>query len=249
MIHYYTVFTITILLLPCWVYPSDIFCPVFYQWCQETRTILPQPYDAIINLGDNCQIAYQMRLQGLRNESLPFDWIITPFEALQKILKDSFEHFLKKENLIFIHTHNEKHILDTYYGIKFLHDFKLEENFLKDYDTVQQTYSRRIARFFRILKESRHALFIRKKITKEQALALRTLLQTLCPNNDFLILAVGNTHDMKTDWNLAHIKNVYLAQADSWKGDPEAWKVIFTELGLNMAPQEDPIPLFKINYY
>ena len=87
-------------------HPSLLMDQETYEWCQEVREILAQPYDALISLGGECQVAYQMRLHGIRNESLPFDWIITPFEGLEKILIQRFEHFLRPENLTFIY--NEK---------------------------------------------------------------------------------------------------------------------------------------------
>ena len=47
-----------------------------------THNILGQPHDAIINLGGDCQVAYQMYVNGIRKYALPFDTLITPFDAL-----------------------------------------------------------------------------------------------------------------------------------------------------------------------
>ena len=234
---------IKVLLLLCISTPliiasDSIIDPELYLWCQEVRDIGQQPFDALLNLGGECQVAYQMRLHGIRAEALPFDWNITPFSALEKILKDRFEHFLEKEHLVFIHNEKEKYILDTYYGIRFLHDFKLDENFMDDYEKIKIIYERRIERFLNLLQESNHALFIRKKVTKDQAIILRELLKELYPNNNFLILAVDNSDEIKTDWQLENIKNFYLRPPVplSWKGDASAWEEIFLSMGLHLAP-------------
>jgi len=228
------------IVLPC--IASQEIEPQLYQWCQETRDILEQPYDALINLGGECQVAYQMRLHGIRSESLPFDWIITPFESLVKIVQERFENFLKKENLVFIENEKEKYVFDTYYGIRFLHDFKLQPDFIKDYDRIQQTYARRIERFLELLQKSKHALFIRKTITKEQAITLRSLLQSITPDNTFIILAADQNPHTQQPWNLDQIKNFYLETPvpASWKGDAQSWENAFAGVGLQLNPEAAP---------
>ncbi len=219
---------------------SDLFDQPFYTWCQETKETLPQPFDALINLGGECQVAYQMRLHGIRNEALPFDWIITPFSGLKKILEEQFAHFLNPNNLTFVSNEKSTYVFDTYYGIRFLHDFKLIPEFMKDYARILPIYQRRIERFLQLLAESKHALFMRKNINKEQAIELRDLLKKLCPDNDFILLVVDRTPEMKQDWQLESIKNFYLRppDPDSWKGDPVAWQEIFLSLSLQLKEVE-----------
>jgi hypothetical protein len=54
-----------------------------------------QPFDAIINLGRDCQIAYQMHTNGIREYALPFDKLITQFDSLCKLLENKFDGFME----------------------------------------------------------------------------------------------------------------------------------------------------------
>jgi hypothetical protein len=123
---------------------------------------MQQPFDAIINLGGDCQVAYQLYVHGLRKYALPFDSLITPYEALEKMLEHTFEGFMTLDNFKLVtNEKNEKYILDTRYGTRLLHDFKMQEDFLKDYDDIAAKYNRRIERMLHLIINSEHPLFIR----------------------------------------------------------------------------------------
>ncbi len=202
-----------------------------------------QSFDAIINLGGDCQVAYQMQINGIRKYALPFDKLITPYASLHKLLENKFEGFMHPDNLELVITDKEKYILDKKYGTRLIHDFKLEEDFLKDYDSIKETYQRRIDRLFKVLKESKNPLVIRKIITKEQAVVLQNLLKHLRSGKPFILAALDGTEEMKTSWQLEdqEIQNFYLRQPApySWKGDNAAWKEIFVALGLPLAAAKD----------
>ena len=226
---------------------EGMYTPEFIEWCIQTKEAYPQPYYPIISLGNNCQVAYQLRVHGLRYEAFPFDWIICPFEALIALIENGFENFLAPEYLVFVQNEKEKHILNTFYGIKFLHDFKLNPNFMDDYEKIKITYERRIKRFYQKLGEPARALVIRRKISKEQAIQLRQVLQKQFPLVDFLLLAVDNTLEIKGDWQLEQIKNYYMpvCPEQTWKGDTALWTELFTKLGLQISLEEAQDGLFK----
>lgn len=82
-----------------------------------SHSALAQPFDAIINLGGDCQVAYQMYVNGIRKYALPFDTLITPYDALYGMLANNFEGFMEPENFVYmINEKNEKYILDQKYG-------------------------------------------------------------------------------------------------------------------------------------
>lgn len=224
----------------------DLYNPEFIEWCNQTKDAAPQPYNPIISLGINCQVAYQLRIHGLRYEAYPFDWIICPFEALIQLLENKFEDFLAPEYLVFIHTEKDKHILHTKYGIKFLHDFKLVPHFMNDYEKVKTTYDRRIKRFYQKLSEPCRALLIRRKITKKQAIQLKQVLQQQFPQANFLIQAIDNSEEIKVDWDLEMIKNYYMpvGSEQTWKGNTILWTELFMQLGLNITLEEPQDVLF-----
>lgn len=205
---------------------------------QSVAQPVSQPYDAIINLGGDCQVAYQLYMTGLRKYALPFDSLITPYQALRDMLKNKFEGFMAQDNFkLEGNEKGEKYILDKKYGTRLIHDFKLEEDFLKDYEETATKYIRRITRFLEVITISECPLFIRKIITKEQASELTNLLSTMRNGKPFLLLALDGTQEIAADWQLKEVCNYYLRQPQpySWKGDSEAWKEIFLALNLQVS--------------
>lgn len=197
-----------------------------------------QSYDAIINLGGDCQITYQLYTHGLRQYALPFDTLITPYQALRDMLKNSFEDFMEPDNFEFIQSDNgEKYILDKKYGSRWIHDFKMQEDFLKDYEEIATKYVRRIDRLMNLIFTSEYPIFIRKRISKEQAIELRSILSLLREGRPFLLVVLDGTQEIASDWQCESIHNYYLRQPEpySWKGDPEAWKEIFQAVGLHVS--------------
>lgn len=221
--------------------------PEFIEWCDQTKEAFPQPYYPIISLGINCQVAYQLRIHGLRHEAFPFDWIICPFEALVALIENHFEHFLDPEYLRFVHTETEKCIVNTLYNVKFLHDFKLVPHFMQDYEKVKAMYDRRIKRFYHNLQNTPRALLIRRKITQAQAIQLQQVLQKQFPDTHFLLLAVDNTYEIKKEWDIPQVKNYYMPQqpTQTWKGDTALWTELFTLLNLHITLEEPQDELFK----
>ena len=197
-----------------------------------------QTYDEIINLGGDCQVQYQLNINGLRKNALPFDILITPHQSLCGMLKNNFDGFLIPENFeLVVNAQGEKYILDKKYGTRLIHDFKLEEDFLKDYPEVKAKYERRINRFKELLISSEYPVFIRKEITKEQAIELRDVLSKICGERPFLLVALDGSEEIKTDWELESVANFHLKQPVPyiWKGDPQAWKEILYAIGLLQA--------------
>lgn len=226
---------------------EDLYNPDFMAWCLQTKEAAAQPYTPIISLGMNCQVAYQLRIHGLRYESYPFDWLICPADAMIALIENNFEHFLEPQYLQFIHTEKEKHILNTYYNIKFIHDFKLNDSFMDDYEHVCQQYSRRIQRFYQKMNESSRALLFRKNITHQQTAKLTDLLHRLFPHNSFLIVAVDNSDEIKTDWQIANAINYFMPiiPGQNWKGDDGLWAELFAKLNLNICSDQPQDALFK----
>jgi hypothetical protein len=191
-------------------------------------------YDAVISLGGDCQVTYQLRRLNLRPHALPFDWLITPFDSLRSLLEQHFDQFLDKCNLTLVTT-PDKYILDNRYGVRLIHDFKLNEQFLENYSTIHDRYTRRTERFYELIFASHKVLFIRKNITKEQAQVLSELIHKLFPHLDYTLLALATTQEIKQPWGIAHVQNYYLSQPEpySWKGDDAAWSIVLNTVELN----------------
>jgi hypothetical protein len=204
----------------------------------------PPSYDAIVNLGRDCEVAHQMIARKLRRYALPFDYLVTTAESVGAMLDQKFAGFLDPGN--FVLRLEDGWIEDLRYGTQLLHDFRVTDAFLSDYDMVRERYQRRIDRLFGILESSRRLIFIRKGITREQALELDATLTRLFPHLDYLLVALDGTEEMKSEWHLPRIKNMFLKQAVPWvwTGDDGAWAEIFAALEVDsmvgkVAPADD----------
>jgi len=210
----------------------------------------------VISLGHQCDTALQLRNSvvkhyGLRARAYPFDWIISPFNALFRCLEENFNNFLNPRYLeLYSHMPNATGIKDNYYGFRFVHDFSTdyysapEDPFRAMVVTelaphigpIREKYKRRVERFRRTLAGKDSIVFIRTVITKEQALRLQKLIATKYPSLDFMIVAIDITPEMKTDWNIPGIKNYYVP--DRWEIGSDDWTRIFNDIGL----LQDQIP-------
>lgn len=191
-------------------------------------------YDAIVNLGRDCQTQFQLKKHGLQKEALPFDYLITPFSALRKILLADFEGYTASDNFLFVEQVNEKWVKDIRYETRLIHDFKLEPNFMTDFEIVKEKYVRRIDRFRKILIESQKILFVRKDLESQEALELEQILGKLYPHLDFQLAALTSNIAMTLDYNSPRIRSFYLRQPTPyvWSGDTASWRDIFVALQL-----------------
>lgn len=109
-----------------------------------------------ISFGSDCAIAYHLSRLGLRTQSYPFDWIMTP--NIVPCLVDHFEHFMDgwsmKKQVIAPAIGDEWQDqeetmvrMTNAYGFTFLHDVGLHT----DLDTVKEKYKRRIQRFQKVM--------------------------------------------------------------------------------------------------
>jgi len=96
----------------------------------------------IVSLGVDCGVANFLKENGLRNFSLPFDWVVS-YGGVSNILKNKFSNYIPKDNSQFNHDDN----------VKFIH-----ENFPADIDKM----NRRIDRFLKLLDSDGEIIFLRK---------------------------------------------------------------------------------------
>jgi hypothetical protein len=214
-----------------------IVCCSFFIHAEESNQ---RKFDIAIGLGGRCQVAYNLQKNGLRQQAFPFDWLITPFEGLIRFLAYQGRGFTNKENFLFhITAYNvPTAVMDTMYGFCLLHDFdyslidgiptvkRFHEVEVRNYDEIKFKYDRRIKRFFEVLNSDKKVLLVRLGITYHQAVFLDEFIHSHYPNLDYLILAVDDSEEIKTDWGLTRVKNVYAQQVTYWQGREDVWKAI-----------------------
>lgn len=113
----------------------------------------------VISLGFFCSPAMELERIGLRKCSYPFDWLVThSFEVVIGLISQNFENFLDYEQFYQF----EKHPIyykNALLNIDFYHDFSVYKPLNKQFDLFKKKYERRIARFYKDIKEP--TLFVR----------------------------------------------------------------------------------------
>ena len=135
-------------------------------------------FDRIISLGCNCELALSIRDYFGIERAYPFDWWISPFQALWKLLEGRFHDLLNINNLEVssdLLTVRDNSLWapvrepQAHYNLLYHHDFKKteDEKIIPDLieqqlPLVKQKYDMLIHRFFNDLQNKR-VLFIRNR--------------------------------------------------------------------------------------
>ena len=223
-----------------------VCCEILYAEDSKSRK-----FDIAISLGEVCQTAGNLSANGLRLQSFPLDWLVTPSEGLIKFIAYEGYNFINVENLLFnVFTFaGSGGVCDIYYGIFFYHDFlyslkrnpqgnligikKLAGVELKNYAEVKAKFDRRIARFFEVLHSDKKVLLVRLGMSYQDAILLNDLLHNKYPHLDYLLVVLDNTEEIKTDWGLERVKNFYIERQSTFGTNMEDWKNILSQFEFN----------------
>lgn len=190
----------------------------------------------VIPLGCHCGVAWWMREHNIRTFALPFDWCITPYNALYAVINDEFDSYFKRENLvassakywqnsIYDFYNRMSHgpvdaspgaVLDKQFQMIFSHDFSNNHHATinQQYEEQKAKYTRRVKRFFDAMNSNKHVYLIRlHDITKAQTLELYTVLKGKFPLTSFTLIAMGDDpQEFMQDWHIPHIKNIFISK-------------------------------------
>ena len=166
----------------------------------------------VVSLGYFCSVAKENERIGVRNRSLPFDWVISSdFEQVIYLIKSKFENFMVKDNLFQEYDINPKYYYDSGCNIHFYHDFSPCIPFEDQYDEVREKYCRRIKRFYDTIKSS--TLFIRYISSQDEADYIcenyTDILSCLRDYNseNFIIFVANEQIQIKADIEVYFVKN------------------------------------------
>lgn len=115
-------------------------------------------YKYVISLGHFCSPALTIESLGLRDSSMPFDWLIEPWESVEKLINNHFDGFLESSNML-QDAKNRNYYFDAKYKIWFCHDFNGYHSLNEQINAVVEKYQRRIVKFYASIVEP--TLFIR----------------------------------------------------------------------------------------
>lgn len=182
----------------------------------------------VISLGRACDTAHQIRKNFDQPETYPFDWLITPLEALTALVSNDFEGFLREENLSAQPTYVE----DVRYSVRLLHDFpdhKIESDILR---VVQEKYDRRISRWRDALFNAEKILFVRGQqyndenvMGAQQSADLLKCLEGLNLQADWRLLVQNPTeaHVELLSHGRLVMGELRMPEPFSWTGDDKEW--------------------------
>ena len=178
-----------------------------------------------ISLGYFCSVAMELERMGLRNESSPFDWVISDFEGVITVIENHFKDFLNYDDLS--QNKNSREVYkNTKYNIRFYHDFDKYISLNEQLPMVQEKYTRRIERFYRVIESP--TLFIRyisdRECDEEKSKELIwiennydkiiSLIKSFNKDNDILFIAnEGVTSDKFLIYNVPKDKDDVVARS------------------------------------
>lgn len=215
-------------------------------------------YDVVCSLGERCMVAHQMRLNGLRSVSNPFDWMITwNLSAVVDILLNKGKGFFPKEQLIIEEQTSEHYkVTDSETGFICLHEFRCAVPLDEEYRIFTEKYDRRWNRLLTQIASAKSILFVRTNVAGDEIPKLLEL-QQLNPEakTDFLIVNTIETEHIRRI--PSSYENVYIYEIsnqpdisyDIWMGNHAHWKEVLApyktkncrnwlEEGLSSIPSE-----------
>jgi len=189
-----------------------------------------------LTLGYDCSPAAVLRNLNIRKFALPFDWVVSDVNILEKCFEDNFSKFHK--NLKF--NYNKTRLIDEY-GFQFPHDYQLnnmtninnnnvgegifgeeKNNFITDnwinyYDVVLEKYNRRIERFKIIVNDINPIIVLCRYNTKQVFKLQEIFLKYFNKQNVYFLNSSNQVFEK------SKIKNIYTEKNGEWN-NTNIWK-------------------------
>ncbi len=166
-------------------------------------------FEHFISLGHCCFVGIELERMGLRDSSMPFDWVRTRWMAIERSFNTNFKDYLKYDNL-----YQKKDGLHCYknlqYGVGFFHDFVDYKTLKSQISDVQKKYNRRIEHFFDNITEP--TLFIRYMWDYDELVyvsshykEIEQMIKSYNADNEIIFI----THDKPNDIDVSAIKLLF----------------------------------------
>lgn len=211
-------------------------------------------YGAVIGLGAACQVAEQCRRHLGKAPGAPFDWLITPFDAVEQVLADMGARLGQR----FVSVRDGTSTQCAHYGVLYEHDFQRDEmrRVIFDADYVAACQSRmahKMQKLAELLTTAEKVLFIRAysstgldgdrfndtTFTSSDLNGLVDVIQEKAPNLDFDLLFIHSRDratekiDLSGPLSDRIIVREMAHPADmEWFGIDADWITLFKDLGL-----------------
>jgi len=201
--------------------------------------IQPYRFESIYSLGHNCQVAAQLKRNGLRRQAGPWDWFNFASAAeFCGVIRRRFEGFMQLEDLeAYGKSVNNYYVRDRQSTCLSFHDFKNTPNQppLYDYAEFREQLDRRIVRFNDCLSSERRVLLVRIIQHQHEAEAIyASIHETYAnPHISMLFILHGPESDISELPSFAEdARLVRIPRGRTWEGDTEAWAAILSKIRL-----------------
>ena len=169
-------------------------------------------------MGFCCFVAGNLEKMGLRSASLPYDWNVTYWKAIEDTIVSHFDNYMVKEKLY--QYKDYPHCYENCSaGVTFVHDFVDYLPLDKQFDKVKEKYDRRISAFYNSIIEP--TVFIRYCMNAEEVYCIEKRYQNIKDiftgfneQNEMIFL----THDDIDISKVPSIENIFIIK----KGDNES---------------------------
>lgn len=192
----------------------------------------------LVSLGSSCTPAWQIRTHLNQPEAYPFDWLVTPFDSLCRLLHDDFVRFIEPDGLEPFSSNTT--IRNSRYNLLHHHDFKrtgrtMSANWMDDVPNVQSKYDYLIARWRALNSYSGRVIFVRhgghlnecfnieKRLSDDEVFTLLDALQRCFPILDFSVLFV-TAASTKINHPRAMFAEMPFANEADWPNAVDRWK-------------------------
>lgn len=190
-----------------------------------------------VSLGGYCEVAHQIRRRWGTKKAHFFDWLVTPFPGLMKILESDFDGVFLRENLrLDPRTHS---VVDAANGLAFHHEFTRNELGHVTDDIIDRKYkvSRAkmqflIDRWRGVTRGSDPTLYVLvSNEHPDDILRLQALMRGKYPGHDFTLLWARRPGapglETEVDGLIQAIVPGAPAGPTEWQGDNAAWDKAF----------------------
>ena len=185
-----------------------------------------------ITIGKDCSPAAALKNMELRKAALPFDWVASTVNALDKCFAENFERFHTN-----LYKNNGKTRMIDSYGFEFPHDYPtiqqdtsgdlIAESYIADdweshYDVIKAKYDRRIDRFRNILSDPAPVIVLCRYYMVELMIIQKIFIKYYNKHNIYFVNATHESFENATilcinpekmgDWNNTEIWNQGISQ-------------------------------------
>lgn len=186
-------------------------------------------YDLYIPCGSYCATASNLKANGLRTASYPFDWVagMTLGKSTAYIL-NHFENFLNKNNMSVCCEDNYFLILKNENNISFNHDFFKNVPFDEMFSRTKEKYNRRINRLYQNIQSADSICFLHysdcETETVSDAVATWQNFIKNFPNKKMEIIYIKESENITSNKEEKYAGNFSLFYVAKTERTPDKWQ-------------------------